>query len=1001
VDTTLFALLMANPMTYVLISTGINLFSNFIEKVKTNNENNKTVEKIIEKSVKSAALCVEPYMQYEDVTDNIIDRLKIVLFKDYNCRKLDDIILLAINLSIEEIGYDHIRNQKELCDAFIYFFMESVRKNETLSNLMSKNLIFSIYGQAIELNQTINNNHEIIIETLDKIHNEINQKMNASVSLINNEIYQNFISLNNNDKLLMSNRLIFNEIIDYYNDSLTDNWKANIIKLLVDFKRIENEIIKYEIDKVVKKIENPLTFDRMVILIKNLLPKLIEKNQVQLGKLLQASYNKILIISGEPGSGKTEFINYMINRLSERNTYVIPIDYKLFIEFNNITDIAKQILNHINIILDTKFNSYGDMYVYNKEISQFKIIFAIDDCHKCIVRNINHFQKIINFIIQYAAYDFTYWSLIVNEFDMYIFENELIVNEFISKYTINKRLPKYEDCHLYSYDFNLTKFNILNETGTLILRENNCNNVKILDNKKDITEACFHRINNPFFARMLVNTKADIKDILLKSFFLEFNVSVIEILQNKLKYEYEGIFKDNNFDEEKCLKSIICYIIQTQNNLITENEFKNNIYGIQISTCLRLANLIIYKSEKKETYFMSSEISRKVVTYELYYDFFWAFKLLLTQIDMTSLNLDNQDTIEKLCTILKNDKYKEEVLSYIIFYYDFIQKKQNDVGNNYILNYGGLLDFLDINDALYIAFANVQFLDGKTYKNILKKSKQKKYNLTKKDTYMLLYALNTIKMKNDLKNGLICNYSQYIDHYKMYLNFEDTFDNIIKEYNDTELLLDDIKPLWYCKYDEINKITGRICAEKYYHLIKINNNSNMFAIDQIVKYNIIQRKFLGDIYNDRSYGEHQFWDSFFKQIIFKTISASNIYSVFEYFDGKKLFNIEIENPFPEMYRRVFTRAAGDKISSFRKVFNSDNVKNYKREYILLVNNLYNSGAISNRKFAFHLIKNSLINAEDYEEPLIHELYSALIKIKNTKNMSDFVIKHQEFFDRKH
>ena len=309
-DTTLFALLMANPMTYVLISTGINLFSNFIEKVKTNNENNKTVEKIIEKSVKSAALCVEPYMQYEDVTDNIIDRLKIVLFKDYNCRKLDDIILLAINLSIEEIGYDHIRNQKELCDAFIYFFMESVRKNETLSNLMSKNLIFSIYGQAIELNQTINNNHEIIIETLDKIHNEINQKMNASVSLINNEIYQNFISLNNNDKLLMSNRLIFNEIIDYYNDSLTDNWKANIIKLLVDFKRIENEIIKYEIDKVVKKIENPLTFDRMVILIKNLLPKLIEKNQVQLGKLLQASYNKILIISGEPGSGKTEFINY-------------------------------------------------------------------------------------------------------------------------------------------------------------------------------------------------------------------------------------------------------------------------------------------------------------------------------------------------------------------------------------------------------------------------------------------------------------------------------------------------------------------------------------------------------------------------------------------------------------------------------------------------------------------------------------------------------------------
>jgi hypothetical protein len=159
----------------------------------------------------------------------------------------------------------------------------------------------------------------------------------------------------------------------------------------------------------------------------------------QIGKgfiSINQKYNKVIIISGEPGSGKTHFIREYLKYLSQEryyNIFAIPLEFEELVNarFQDNSSLEVFLLNKINDCFHTKLQSLSSLLLDTKS----RIVFTIDNFHRVFIYHRKLFDLILHNIEELTKYDYIYWMITMNEQDLYALNrNSNIIKKYCIKF---------------------------------------------------------------------------------------------------------------------------------------------------------------------------------------------------------------------------------------------------------------------------------------------------------------------------------------------------------------------------------------------------------------------------------------------------------------------------------------------------------------------------------------------------------------------------------------
>ncbi len=436
-----------------------------------------------------------------------------------------------------------------------------------------------------------------------------------------NYFFSSYININDSINILFKNK-----IISFY----FNNYKTPFILYynciyFYKFWFYENKVVSFLKINLIKQYK----FNRKEIL--NILFFLKKFNLDIYHKLsiLNVIYNKISIISGKPGTGKTTLISKLIIIL-----------YKLF-KFNS--------RNSIVIVSYTGKSSSNITYSLKKNYSLLNISKSIIDIlpnkvitiHKFLKLNYNKKESNIkdNILLDFNI-------LIVDEFSMidlpmlyYMFS--IIKNNFLKIVFLgdSNQIGPIDTFSIFneicSYNFSLFS----NKNIVLFLLKYNFNFLKYNININNLNNNVLFLIKNYRFG----------KNLFLNNFF---NLIILGKYNEIEKFIYKNNFKFNfnfydsniynyNFFLDLCVKEYK-YYIDIINNDFNFNNFFLNFNKFQIISIFKVKYFgINYLNEYVNNFFLNNLIDKKIIKYNniFYYN---GLPIIFTKND-DDLNLFNGD----------------------------------------------------------------------------------------------------------------------------------------------------------------------------------------------------------------------------------------------------------------------------------------------------------------------------------------------------------------------
>lgn len=973
-----FAAAMTNPFLYVTISVGINLFSTFLSEIKQGHGNKRNFEKAINKSMYLASKCVGNYQYRCDIIDDICARLRIVLFDDFKGCKIDEVIIAAIKASLNDFNEENLSNENELTNAFIYFFTNEIEADDNLCKKLDHSYIENTYREVLETKREIKIGFAEFIKALNSfkadLYKQISRTENIDKVYYSSccEDYLSHLNLFNDDNN------VFDNILDALYNKINLSWKEKLVSEISKF-RGKNTVLDTKISRLMEELDTPITCKMAYEKVSKILNDLPQKDRGRIQKLLSQCYDKCMIISSEPGAGKTEFLKCVINNFKQReNVYVVPVEYEGLTECKSLEEVEKEVIKQINYYLGTLFLGIKDIYVYSKDIEKIKLIIQIDNFNKIQYKNEKIISWICRLVERYSGINDVFWIFTVNEFDMYIFDGDKN-SRFIGSYAISELCFPDKECSLFGYDFNISLYNKKYTVGSKIIEKYKCENVKILyeeDNKIFLEE-----IYNPLLSHMIGRQGGDIGGIQLKGFYSDFADSIVMFLIGKLKKNNEQV------NISQSLIDLVNYLINKSSIKMTKDEISTNS-SQKFFDVIRKADLLKFSSKQTIADSSSLYFGMDEEIYELFWDTFWANRVFAIS-GVSQMDCESQGFLDKISSIFRISEYMEDISAYILHNYD---KRGMDK------EIGKWLDIMYGNNLLYVALINAKKLSNNSRELLIDALISKDYKLSIRSTYALIYTMKDLPIKIIKKYSIFNKYISSINAYQMNMNFSESFYGITSNQKKHKKMLKNMEMLWTSDGDRLNTVMGSICA---HHLMSIFNNDVEAMLNYIISYVNEKKNDLKSMYDLVKGYSKVFWDEFIKEIFYIAIETQGLLEVFNKFNDETTFNWLGKNCIAVMYRINFTRAAGDYLAKFEGIFESSIAKAYKKQYIEVVNMLLNESETGRAIFAFHLITNSLKNDRDEEEKLMPEMQSALSKINTIKGLDDFKKRNNIFFKRIH
>lgn len=659
-----FAELMENPVVSGMMFVCTSIIENVIGDI-WGNITNKQMSKIVRRSIDKTIDCVGNYKEHAVIAQCLSEKLENILAEKWQGKNLETIMLIELENVLKSYDLQNMQYKKEFVSFFLFFFISELQKDDELWRKVDYVYINAIYQEIINTGKQVELSEEKFQNGIAQTQRILYKYTMGSVSY---NFYENrILAVIDGWNLKNSKEVVeFQNVFSFLTDVIRYSWKERC-KHEVERLTITNNVKRKKIQEMCKCFNNETSCDNVRQNLNKMLPLLNKEQKNHIIELEKMNYEKCLIISGEPGSGKTEFIKNAIAFFDEASgIYVVPVDPVDLERCSNLIEFEEAIIKCINYYVGTRFIRLIDIAQYCEMQENVRIIIAIDDIHR--IRNKSRYDFLVQTLMINSGINFLFWLLTVNEYYMYIFDE--ICEKGFQRYTLVHREYRYGYSNVFQYDFNLTKYNQYLKMGTNILKSYKCSNVEVLSEENN--EICTKGIENPMIAHFIGSMKGDIGLLQLKSFYIDFAESIICYLQDVLN----RILKQSGGNNGKISKDIMMlgkYIINKKTILIPREEFED-IVGKDLEIALKQMGLIIRSEKLMNMDFTSVYYGTEEEILKFYFDLYWSNRVVAVS-GLRNL-VDDQNAFYKIFSeLIKIEQYCEEICEYVLYFID----KQGDV----------------------------------------------------------------------------------------------------------------------------------------------------------------------------------------------------------------------------------------------------------------------------------------------------------------------------------
>lgn len=796
----------------------------------------------------------------------------------------------------------------------------------------------------------------------------------------------------------LDNNLINNS---YFNDFFKDpTWKTKIILHIREFARAysSNSLVREKgiIDKLLEFNDLDITYDeyrnnmRKKInsilggLPDNVITKEFKPSLFQIYTLLNDRYNKVLIITGESGAGKTHLLKTILSSYSIENelkSYSIRIP----LTFTDIREkgIEEAILFNLNHFLDCKFTSLSEInsYVINLERNgvSFSVNFIIDNLHILCNSNAKIYDDIKETIKSYSKNDWISWCISINELDQYlIMDNSGFLKDYcFSKSSENDVLNLFINMSTVN-DKNKVCYKILNNHGidTNVIDElpdntNMDNNIKML-------------IQNPLISHVYANTVSDNEKELYNICYFDFIRRYSEVKKGQMiQYSKRNLsFSEIDVRIDNEIEHIVSFLIDNKKLTYFERETNSLFQTLKHSFDEMLS---VHLVSKRFIEIKDLLQDRKDILIEFVFPLYWAFKILLhfrVKNDWSAFSLLKKSFLE----------LKDELFIFELLYLD------TDIENNIELLTQEISNAINSDNGkeqlFFVAIKTSIKCQGIIFHKLLE---SEELILNKKETFGLLYFLLHTNARIDKKCKVLGRNLEGISEYELGVYLESLCKVMFNDLKELKKLKKCISEFIRTEDTRISETIGKTAANNFARLVEdipledvIHNHLINFLSDNLEKI------------SNSKIGKNNTFIDYFLRYLFRTLidnSTDNRFLLHEILLSNNFYYLEGRDEKFKYIEHILRSNSAIAYGSYYKHLNHSKKRIFKKLYIDCITNLLESDLTRLRILAYHFISNTLIDPEDENSFLDSEFIPLLKLIYEDKRLNNFNKGRKWFYDK--
>lgn len=733
----------------------------------------------------------------------------------------------------------------------------------------------------------------------------------------------------------------FFPIIENVRTAFQQSWKEDIISLLNKLPPLVDESRRIESlwDLVYSNEDCEIVLDsleQIYCLLDS--KKITRESDIQIReKFRHPHFNKVWLITGKTGSGKTYFVNEFLKAtletLDELENLIIPC----------IIDISKMASeNSFESFLSEEFSDFigvelNSLEHANHVIKEFgaKVCFVFDGISNHLSLQ-EEWGKLMQGIKTCSRYDQLRWIITIDEYDYYYLEND---RSFLDKYCLTwMQITQSEmkKTSLFRNAFSTDQYNAEYGVISFILR----NKYKI--SKDTLQNLSLSGISTPKEAIIF-------GEIVPRSDMIGFPSTYFEYLQNVTLWKNRELVSTCGDSIDLVLSTVIKYVAENQTDELDGDEC--------VKECVpSLKKVQLVRPEfRRETNIFSLSQGKTMIAYRLNIYPFWAVKLT---------NTISQDVANAavLLTRFPKDMQQSLIPSFIFYNYEKFSGNENELNHLFeILNHNCCLIY-----ALFAAHRASIGFSSILYKYLY--NNMASYVDGPQTCYSVLYFVFNSALKMREKLELLSKIEHYISQFGFQGIYERTFCDVISSAQSEKKFKRNLCVVVEGQDSTVNYINGTNAAIKYLSIPSVCEKKIEMIIWEIIEY-IESHNLTSQI--DINIGKNtSFMDFFvrrcFGEYLFNNITA--IRTIYQRFEKGKFF--ELEYPFGPFVKRNLTCAAGN-------IFSNMHDQDYKKSYVRLTKEMAESEIGMNRVTAFFLIENSIDTDNTELHPELKEVLREL------------------------
>lgn len=782
--------------------------------------------------------------------------------------------------------------------------------------------------------------------------------------------------------------LVFNSGLNHFFEQPT--WKSRIIQQISNISRkFQTSRDKDIIKKLQSLLDIKLTYEEMRSSLRNILKKVIaelpdDKTTISLKPLLfelnnltNRRFDKVLIISGESGIGKTHFLKSILSLHKVDGVGDCSVRIPLTISDIRNKGIQISVLNSLNNYLNTAFNEVNDLDEFIGDLLKkgvnINIVFIIDGLQALLYSSANYFKDLKETIISYTKYDWVSWCISINDVDQYLVMDR---SQFLKDYCFSKN-GETDALNLF---VNMSEINTQIKVCHDLLKAYGLDASIIEKAPQNSMSNIDMLLSNPLICHVYGSTVNDYDSEQPEICYFDFIKRYSEIKKSQMIQcsEREVSVEEIEAQNDEEIRQVVAYLMEKKTLEFSDADSIELFNGKeQCYFELRSVQLA-----KKEVHDITDEFeSRKQIIIRFIFKLYWAYKILLQY--RLSEDWTNFSTLRSTFHDLKG-----ELLVYEILYLNSAFDKYKDTLEKEIVN---VLNGDNEKELLFFFGLKTRFDCQKLIFSVLHEKEDVAFN--KQEIFGLMYFLMySNSIEPDQRCRIISRYINLIATYELNDYLESLLKQIFSRITTIKKLKKCITELIVKTDGNLSRIIGKIAAENYARIIF----DTRYRMEDVIRDNVINFlvQNVKKIIESKPDHEDGVVD-YFLRYLFRYLIESNTENKFilhEIMLKNNYYYIERERTIAHIIRSNTAIAYG----TFYKYLNYSIKTNFKEQYQKCISDLLQSGK---QMLAFHFISNTLIDQDDPKELVDADFVTFLEDINENRELVEFVRPRKDFFER--